>query len=491
MAVAFRVVLVLVLLITGPGAVFWFRRGGQPSKALNVLCLVATVLILMNLERTFRSAVGTTRWRIKFFVLGLAVIFGARFYARSQALVFSGYDLALTNIETVALLLGCVLMAAAYFRSGFIEIDVYPSRAVLHTSVTVLLAGIYLFFVGVLAQIVVHFGGAGNFPVETFLVLLRLVIFAVVLLSHRIPQSIQLFISRHFARPQHDFRQIWTRFTASMSSVLDEGDLCVAAGRLISETFNALSVSIWLLDSQYERLVRASSTLHSEQEQAGDSTRELEAFQTMSAFFIHDLKNTASTLSLMLQNLPIHFDDPAFRKDALRSIGATVDRINDLISSLSAFRHELHLNPTELDLNLLVTEILKSLDCAGDAELVTKLDPLPKMVGDREQLRSMVTNLLLNARDAVGGAGRIMVETRQRNGWVTLSIADNGCGMTPAFVKNSLFRPFSTTKKKGLGIGMFHAKMIVEAHRGNIQVKSKLGSGTTVEVMLPLKSPAE
>jgi putative PEP-CTERM system histidine kinase len=549
----------------------------------------------MNLERTFRSAVGTTRWRIKFFVLGLAVIFGARFYARSQALVFSGYDLALTNIETVALLLGCVLMAAAYFRSGFIEIDVYPSRAVLHTSVTVLLAGIYLFFVGVLAQIVVHFGGAGSFPLEAFLVLLGLVILAVLLLSNRVRQSIQLFISRHFARPQHDFRQIWTRFTASTSSVLDEGDLCVAAGRLISETFNALSVSIWLLDSQYERLVRASSTLHSEQEQAGDSTREvaakewnsislnklsrpfelerakekwtenlkeisagrfrtggnricvpllagehrlgviiladrvsgirytgeemdllkcigdqvgvsllnlrltkkimlgkeLEAFQTMSAFFIHDLKNTASTLSLMLQNLPIHFDDPAFRKDALRSIGGTVDRINDLISSLSAFRHELHLNPTELDLNLLVTETLKSLDCAGDAELVTKLDPLPKMVGDREQLRSMITNLLLNARDAVGGAGRIMVETRRRNGWVTLSIADNGCGMTPAFVKNSLFRPFSTTKKKGLGIGMFHAKMIVEAHRGNIQVKSELGSGTTFEVMLPLKSPAE
>ena len=595
LAVAFRGELVQLLPFPGPGDGFWFRLGGQPAKALNVLCLVATVLILMNLERTFRSAVGTTRWRIKFFVLGLAVIFGARFYARSQALVFSGYDLGLTNIETVALLLGCVLMAAAYFRSGFIEIDVYPSRAVLHTSVTVLLAGIYLFFVGVLAQIVVHFGGAGSFPLEAFLVLLGLIILAVLLLSNRVRQSIQLFISRHFARPQHDFRQIWTRFTASMSSVLDEGDLCVAAGRLISETFNALSVSIWLLDSQYERLVRASSTLHSEQEQAGDSTREvaakewnsislnklsrpfelerakekwtenlkeisagrfrtggnricvpllagehrlgiiiladrvsgirytgeemdllkcigdqvgvsllnlrltkkimlgkeLEAFQTMSAFFTHDLKNTASTLSLMLQNLPIHFDDPAFRKDALHSIGGTVDRINDLISSLSAFRHELHLNPTELDLNLLITEILKNLDCAGDAELVTKLDPLPKMVGDREQLRSMLTNLLLNARDAVGGAGRIMVETRQRNGWVTLSIADNGCGMTPAFVKNSLFRPFSTTKKKGLGIGMFHAKMIVEAHRGNIQVKSELGSGTTFEVMLPLKSPAE
>src|SRR5438445_11036535 len=210
LAVAFRGELLQVLPFPEPGAGFWFRLGGQRAKALNVLCLVATVLILMNLERTFRSAVGASRGRIKFFVLWLGVIFGARFYSRSQALVFSGYDLALTNIETVALLLGCVLMAAAYFRSGFIEIDVYPSRAALHTSVTVLLAGIYLFFVGVLAQIVVLLGGAGSFALEYFLVFLVLVFLAVLLLSNRVRQSIQLFISRHFARPQHDFRQILT-----------------------------------------------------------------------------------------------------------------------------------------------------------------------------------------------------------------------------------------------------------------------------------------
>src|SRR5437773_1960031 len=528
LAVAFRGVLVQVLPFPEPGAGFWFRLGGQPAKALNVLCLVATVLILMNLERTFRSAVGTTRWRIKFFVLGLAVIFGARFYARSQALVFSGYDLALTNIETVALLLGCVLMAAAYFRSGFIEIDVYPSRAVLHTSVTVLLAGIYLFFVGVLAQIVLHFGGAGSFPLEAFLVLLGLVILAVLLLSNRVRRSIQLFISRHFARPQHDFRQIWTRFTASMSSVLDEGDLCVAAGRLISETFNALSVSIWLLDSQYERLVRASSTLHSEQEQAGDSTREvaakewnsislnklsrpfdlerakekwtenlkeisagrfrtggnricvpllagehrlgviiladrvsgirytgeemdllkcigdqvgvsllnlrltkkimlgkeLEAFQTMSAFFVHDLKNTASTLSLMLQNLTSHFGDPAFREDCLQSLNRSVTHINGLIKRLALLRHELDLKKGETDLNGVVSATLCELNGMGGLGLVKDFHALPKIQADAHQLQKVITNLLLNAKEAVNGAGEIRLATGQENGWVVLSVTD-------------------------------------------------------------------
>jgi hypothetical protein len=117
------------------------------------MLLLGSVLILMNLERTLRSAVGTGRWRIKFLVLGLGVIFGVRIYARSQALLYSGHMLALGNLETGGLLLGCLLMGAAYFRRGFGEVDVYPSRAVLHTSLTVLLTGSYLLIVGLLAQI--------------------------------------------------------------------------------------------------------------------------------------------------------------------------------------------------------------------------------------------------------------------------------------------------------------------------------------------------
>ena len=58
-------------------------------------------------------------------------------------------------------------------------------------------------------------------------------------------------------------------------------------------------------------------------------SRELDAFRTMSAFFVHDLKNTAASLNLMLKNLPVHFDDPAFREDALRGIGNTARRIDD------------------------------------------------------------------------------------------------------------------------------------------------------------------
>jgi putative PEP-CTERM system histidine kinase len=569
----------------------WGLRFNEPAKILNVLILISTVLILTNIERTFRAAVGTMRWRIKFLVLGLAVIFGACIYTRSQALLFSDYSPSQLSVEATALLIGCALITAAYVRSGFGEIDVYPSRAVLHTSITVLLTGAYLFVVGVLAQIVARFGGAASFPIAAFVVLLGVAILAVLLLSDRARQSLQLFVSRHFKRPQHDFRQIWARFTQSLSVALDETALATIVSRLISEIFGALSVSTWLFDEQGERLIRVSSTSDAEHAQSEDSTssiagkelnsakllklsrpfdlgkakekwardlmerssgqfrtggnpicvplvggesllgvivladrvrglgysteemdllkcigeqvaatllklrlteeimerKELEAFQTMSAFLIHDLKNAASTLGLMLENLPAHFDNPAFRQDAFRGIGSAASRINDLINRMNALRHELRLNPAELDLNLVVTEALANLNGTLDTRLVTKFDEVPKILADRQQLQSVFTNLLLNARDAVSMNGRIVVETTRQGEWLALCVSDNGCGMSEQFIKNSLFRPFRSTKKKGLGIGMFQSKTIVEAHHGKIHVESELGVGTTFRVMLPLK----
>ncbi len=230
------------------------------GKAVNVIILVGTVLVLMNLERTFRSAVGTMQWRIKFLVLGLAVIFGARIYTRSQALVFSGHNNSLTEVEAIGLLVGCLLLGVGYFRSGFREIDVYPSRAVLQTSITVSLVGGYLFVIGVLAQIVAHYGGATSFQLQAFLVLVAIALLAVLLLSQKIRQRIRRFVSRHFSRPQYDFRRVWTQFTQSTSSAIDDPTLCAASAELISETFNVLSVEVWLFDDEKSKLRLEAST---------------------------------------------------------------------------------------------------------------------------------------------------------------------------------------------------------------------------------------
>jgi putative PEP-CTERM system histidine kinase len=215
--------------------------------------------------------------------------------------------------------------------------------------------------------------------------------------------------------------------------------------------------------------------------------REMEAFRTMSAFFVHDLKNTASALNLMLRNLPVHFDDPAFREDALRSIGNTAQRIEEMIGRLSALRQRPACNPVEADLNLLVSEVLDRVEGMPHVELIRELEPLPRILADREQIQSVVNNLVLNARDALGSGGRIHVRTEHIGSSVVLTVMDNGCGMSAAFMKDSLFRPFQSTKKKGLGIGMFQSHMIVQTHGGEIRVESDSGKGSTFWVTLPVK----
>jgi len=216
------------------------------------------------------------------------------------------------------------------------------------------------------------------------------------------------------------------------------------------------------------------------------AAREMEAFQAMSAFLVHDLKNTASALGLTLRNLPAHFENPAFREDALRTLGKSVGRVNELIGRLTALRQkmELHLAPT--DLNQLVTAVLDSAPDTSKIQITSSLQPLPLLPLDGCQFESVILNLVLNARDAVGSQGEIRVATGREDGWATLAVTDNGCGMSPGFVAQSLFRPFKTTKKTGLGIGMFHVKTIVEAHRGRIVVQSEPGHGTIFRIWLPL-----
>ncbi len=92
----------------------------------------------------------------------------------------------------------------------------------------------------------------------------------------------------------------------------------------------------------------------------------------------------------------------------------------------------------------------------------------------------------MNANDASGEGEQITVATRCRENWAEISVRDNGCGMSREFIEKSLFRPFQTTKKQGMGIGLYHCKTIVEAHGGRIEVESEEGRGTTFRVLLPM-----
>ena len=214
--------------------------------------------------------------------------------------------------------------------------------------------------------------------------------------------------------------------------------------------------------------------------------KEMEAFQTLSAFFVHDLKNLAAKLSLLLQNVPTHYDNPVFRQDMLRVISGSVAKMTAMCSRVSLLTKKLDLHPTLADLNELVRQTLTDVQDLVKVPLFQELHPVPKLLLDPEHLQKVVINLLLNANEAVNDRGEIHITTDTIDGWVVLTVRDNGCGIPKAFMERSLFHPFQTTKSQGLGIGLFHSKMIVEAHHGRIEVESEEGKGSTFKVFLPI-----
>lgn len=564
-------------------------RLGWAGVILYAYVLVGSVLVLMNLERTYRASVGTMRWRIKFMLIGIGLLFAVRIYTGSQALVYRRIDLSIESLNSGAMLVASMLLVGSFLRAGDFEVDVYPSQSVLRNSITVLVAGVYLVLVGLLAKVVAYFGGDSAFALKAFLGLIALVIFVLLLQSDRARLQLGRFVSRNFQRPLYDYRTVWRTFTEGTASRVEQGELCRSLVKMTAEMFQSLSVALWLVDEKRDALNLAASTflseargqetglLHPEADliirhfnenpepidiessdkgwakalkrihpsefpngghrvcvplvgqgeiigliSIGDrvggiaftlqdfdvlkcvgdhataslrnvqlsekllQAKELEAFQTMATFFVHDLKNAASTLNLMLQNLPVHFDDPEFRADSLRGISKTVTHINNVIGRLSLIRRELGIARIEADLNQVVCSAIASFKNGPDFLFSTDLSPMPKAMFDPEQMLKVVFNLVLNATEAVPFGGQIRIRTKLEANWIVLSVEDNGCGMSAEFMRNGLFRPFQTTKKNGLGIGMFQSKMIVEAHGGRIAVASEPGNGTTFQVFLPV-----
>lgn len=574
---------VLEHVVDGEEDVFLFSSAG---KACLMLVLILNLGVIIKLEKTFRASVGMSRWRIKYMFLGLAMIFGVKIYVLSQMLLFSAYDPVLSHLATLGGILGCCLISIGHFRSGFGEIDLYPSRTILQGSITILLAGGYFLVVGVLAQLVNMMGGMASFPAQAMVVLLGLVGLTVLLLSDRFRRGLQRFVSRHFQRAEHDFRKIWTEFTKQTSSELDDTTIAVNAAKVISDNFHVLGVAVFRasidppalrclsstekqsvqtqIDLDFtaideirvlcpsfdleelkhpwadairkacpakfehggdrlaiplvasEQLIglviladRVNGVPYSHEEMdlltcIGDQlagallnhsltekvlqAKELEAFQTISTFFVHDLKNAANSLNLTLQNLPIHFDDPEFRMDAVKTVGRTVERINQMIVKLGSLRHELQLRRLPCRLDLLCSQVVDGLEpeMENGVAIHRDLQAVPEYSFDPEAIQSVVTNLVVNARESMIGKGDIHVSTRMENGRLLLAVADQGCGMSACFIKNQLFRPFHSTKTKGLGIGMFQCKKIVEAHQGTIGVESAPGQGTRFTIQFPI-----
>ncbi len=212
--------------------------------------------------------------------------------------------------------------------------------------------------------------------------------------------------------------------------------------------------------------------------------RQFEAFNKLSAYMMHDLKNLIAQQLLVVNNAAKHKDNPAFVEDAIQTISNSVNRMQHLLQKLQQ-------NTTDEVRVLLLSEVL-----IEAVKRCQKSKPVPtlriddeglRVQADRDNLTMVFSHLIRNAQDATQASGYVDLFISRIDGFATLVIEDNGKGMDEAFIQNRLFRPFDSTKAgKGMGIGMYQARDYILNLGGDIDVESVPGEGTTFVIRLPL-----
>ena len=222
--------------------------------------------------------------------------------------------------------------------------------------------------------------------------------------------------------------------------------------------------------------------------------RQFESFFRLSAMLTHDLKNSIEALSLIVGNMERHFHNEQFRIDAMKSLTSATDKLRALVARLSRPVTSLsgeYIMPGKVDLVPVLTRVIKATAASSHHQIEVKLPPELYAVVDHESVEEVFENLVLNALEAMTNKpGKLTVTAEKTsNGDVTVNIADTGCGMSQKFIQESLFRPFRTTKKSGVGLGLYTCREVVAGSGGRIEVESVEGVGTTFRVVLPSEVP--
>ena len=213
-------------------------------------------------------------------------------------------------------------------------------------------------------------------------------------------------------------------------------------------------------------------------------SRKFDAFNRMSAFVVHDLKNIVTQLSLMLKNAQRLRDNPEFQEDMLLTVESSLEKMRRLMLQLREGAtppdgsRGVELAPLAAKLQKLAAAAGRKVDIEVDATLATR--------GHEERLERVLGHLVQNSLDATPPGGRVWLKVERYSGQIRVEVGDTGHGMSEDFVRNRLFKPFSSTKHSGMGIGTYESALYIRELGGSLDVRSLPGQGTVISVLLPL-----
>jgi signal transduction histidine kinase len=284
-------------------------------------------------------------------------------------------------------------------------------------------------------------------------------------------------------------------------------DLSIAARRVAGGDFairvpaanrrdevGALATAFNEMTARLERTRQLETQLHHAEKAA--------VVGRLASAIAHEIRNPLNYINLTLDHLRSDFapEDPDKRETfeiLAVQLKAEVARINTHITDFLSYSRPARLEPRELNLRVEAENAMRMVEVqAAENSIETRIEEqgkVPVVMADREALRSVLTNLLINSLQAIDGEGGSVVinlSSDLTGSRVRIEVADTGRGIAPEDI-SKVFEPYYSTKETGTGLGLAIVKKVVDDHGGTITVNSRIGSGTTFTITLPVSGKEE
>jgi signal transduction histidine kinase len=247
-----------------------------------------------------------------------------------------------------------------------------------------------------------------------------------------------------------------------------------------------------------ERVRKATAELEATQKQLFQAEK-LAALGKLSAGIAHEIRNPLTSIKILIHSLADPQATESSREKDLSVIESEIERVNKIIRQFLDFARPRPPSLEPADPRKLIAETLALVGYEIESQGVElereEEGDLPSVPMDREQMKQVLLNLILNALQAMPGGGKLRIQTALTGSGeggeggrsVEIRLQDTGAGI-PAEIQSRIFEPFFSTKEEGIGLGLSVAQRIVEEHGGRIRVQSAEGRGTQFAIVLPVKS---
>jgi PAS domain S-box-containing protein len=221
-----------------------------------------------------------------------------------------------------------------------------------------------------------------------------------------------------------------------------------------------------------------------------EQNKRLSAIGATAGMVGHDIRNPLQAIEgdvYLLKDYLTAMPESQTKADvdqSLEEIDKNVNYINKIVADLQDYARPLNPEITKTNLHDLVTNVLENTDIPSNIEVSVKADRAFEAATDPTLIRRAITNLIINAIQAMPKGGKLEINAAQQGTEAVITVCDTGTGI-PDAVKPKLFTPMMTTKAKGQGLGLAVVKRLIEALKGTIIFDSEVGVGTTFTIRLP------